>query len=184
MLKTFHEHTLETDLLKPGCIVLDVGCRGFEFGNELRKEFQAKVYETDIDDLDGDQPYYRCGIAQIEGFGDVDYNAEKEARRLMPGEAIKVFTIQSFGALVGVGRWDIIKLDCEGSEYDILWELQAPQATQITVEFHQHTEARRSEEFMAQLINKLEQWYEVRQHCLSGKKKAYKNYWDSLFTLK
>jgi hypothetical protein len=183
MLETIHEHTLDTSLLKPGCKVLDVGCLGFAFGNELRRRFQADVYEVDIGYLEGDQPYYHCGIAAEDGFGDVENDAQPEARRLVPGESFKVFTLESFGPVVGVNHWDAIKLDCEGSEYDILWNLQRPLATQISVEFHQHTEARRSEEFVANLVERLQQWYEVRQHGISGRKHS-RNYWDSLFVLK
>ncbi len=181
MLKTIHEHTLDTALLRPGCCVLDVGCRGFAFGNELRREFQAKVYEVDIDDLGTQQPYFRCGIAHVEGFGDITDHAEPEARSLVSGTRFKVHTLESFSRFVGIDHWDVIKLDCEGSEYDILWNLERPLATQITVEFHQHTEARRSQEFLDTLVQKLQQWYVARKHRRYGRSL---NYWDSLFVLK
>lgn len=183
MLKTFAEHTLDTSLLKRGCTVLDVGCRGFDFGDEMREWFQAKVYEVDIDDLGRSRNYYRCGIATFGGWGGVGDERDPDSRRLVDGTRIKVFTIESFRAFVGVNHWDVIKLDCEGSEYDILWNLKSPPATQITVEFHQHTPARRTETFIAALIKKLEQWYRVRRHRLYGKPGSL-NYWDSLFTLK
>lgn len=183
MLETFHEHTLDILLLKPGCTVLDVGCRGFEFGNALRERFQADVYDVDIDDLNTPQFYYRCGIDAMNGSGAVSQDDNPEARCLVAGNQIKVYTIEYFQHKVGVNHWDAIKLDCEGSEYGILWHLKEPPATQISVEFHQHTEERRSEAFMAELIDRLRQWYDVRQHQLYGKA-SYLNYWDSLFTLK
>ena len=183
MLKTFHEHTLDTALLKPGCTVLDVGCRGFGFGNELRKKFQAQVYEVDIDDLGDTHSYYRCGIAAADGFGDVTNELNPEARHLVNGNRVPVYTLDSFGKKVGVDHWDVVKLDCEGSEYDILWNLKEPLATQLTVEFHQHTPARRSEEFVAAIVKKLEQWYRVKRHRLYGKPGCL-NYWDSLFVLR
>ncbi len=184
MLETIHEHTLDISLLKPGCNVLDVGCLGFAFGNELRKRFQANVYEVDIGDLGNAQPYWHCGIAAQDGYGAVCVaSGDPEARQLMSGQSFKVFTLESFKAFVGVDHWDVIKLDCEGSEYDILWSLEHPPATQISVEFHQHTVARRSEEFIAELVKKLEQWYVVRGHTLYGHKNS-RNYWDSLFVLK
>ena len=181
MLKTFHDHTLQTSLLKTGATVLDVGCRGFEFGNALREQYQAQVYEVDIDDLGGGQPYYRCGIAHQDGWGDVDTNQDPLARRLVKGRKIPVYTIQSFGNIVGVHYWDVNKLDCEGAEYGILWHLTKPPATQLTVEFHQHTDARRSPEFMLALMTKLGQWYEIKRHRLYGQQM---NYWDTLFVLR
>jgi len=183
MLETFQEHTLDTALLKPGCTVLDVGCRGFGFGNELRKRFHARVYEVDIDDLGNSQHYYRCGIAAADGYGDVSHDPDPLARQLVSGDRLNVWTIKSFSEIVGVAHWDAIKLDCEGGEYEILWNLEHPPADQITVEFHQHTPARRSKEFMAELVQKLRRWYNVRQHRLYGKPNSL-NYWDSLFILR
>lgn len=183
MLETFHEHTLDTSFLKPNCTVLDVGCRGFAFGDELRKKFSAKVYEVDIDDLGHSRQYYRCGIAATEGFCSVSDDADPEARRLVYGSDVPVYTIESFRKKVGVDYWDVIKLDCEGSEYNILLNLTGPPATQLTVEFHQHTSARRSDEFVESLIKKLQQWYTVKQHRLYGKPNSL-NYWDSLFVLR
>lgn len=182
MLKTFAEHTLDTSLLKRGCTVLDVGCRGFAFGDALRKRFAANVYEVDIDDLGSSRPYYRVGIADFNGLGGVR-GLEPEGRRLVPGADVPVYTIDSFKETLGVDHWDVIKLDCEGSEYDILRDMESPPATQITVEFHQHTTARRTETFMNALIERLERWYRVRRHRLYGKPGSL-NYWDSLFTLK
>jgi len=184
MLKVFHEHTLDTALLRPHCKVLDVGCRGFAFGDALRQEFQANVYEVDIDDLGPDRSYYRCGIAQADGSGDVSSDQEPEARNLVGGSRFKVYTLDSFSRFVGVEHWDVLKLDCEGSEYGILWNLERPIATQISVEFHQHTEARRSQEFMYDLVLRLERWYAVRKHKFYGRGANSLNYWDSLFVLK
>jgi hypothetical protein len=184
MLETFQEHTLDTTLLKHGCTVLDIGCRGFAFGDDLRKRFRARVYEVDIDDLGPSTPYYRCGIAASDGFGSVKHHPDPSARTLIAGTTVPVYTIESFSQRVGVETWDVIKLDCEGSEYEILWQLQRPPATQLTVEFHQHTDARRSEDFMAALIRKLEQWYKVKRHRLYGLGPASLNYWDSLFVLR
>lgn len=184
MLKAFQGHTLETALLKPGCTVLDVGCRGFGFGTALRHFVEAKVYEVDIDDLGDAVPYYRCGIAAVDGFGGVTQEADPEARHLVFGNAVPVYTIESFGKKVGVDHWDVIKLDCEGTEYDILWNLTKPPADQLSVEFHQHTPARRTKEEINALIQKLEQWYTVQNHQLYGQKPETKNYWDSLFVIK
>jgi hypothetical protein len=142
------------------------------------------MYEVDIDDLGSSIPYYRCGIGAKDGFGNVEWDANPEAKRLVSGDLVPVYTIQSFGNTVGIHYWDVIKLDCEGSEYDILWNLTGPPATQITVEFHQHTPARRSEEFIAELIKKMEQWYTVQHHKLYGHGFDYQNYWDTLFVLK
>lgn len=148
----------------------------------MRQQFKAAVYEVDINDLGSVQPYYRCAIADAEGRGDVSDDPDSQARCLIPGDRFPVHTIESFSRSVGVGHWDLIKLDCEGSEYDILWNLTEPPATQFSVEFHQHTKARRSDEFMTELKKRMERWYEAKRHRLYGKWGAV-NYWDSLFIL-
>jgi len=184
MIEAIAEHSLDTSLLSSGCYVLDIGCLGFAFGDQLRRRYSARVYEIDISDLGKDRAYYRCGIAAADGSGGVSTVPAHDSRQLIPGDHFRVYTIESFSKHVGVPYWDVIKMDCEGSEYDILWNLQKPPAKQITVEFHQHTEARRSEEFVQQIVEKLSQWYEVRQHQQWGKNRLSLNWWDSLFTLK
>ena len=183
MLESIADHTLDTALLQPGCHILDVGCHGFAFGDQLRQRFAANVYEVDLNDLGPSRTYHRCGIAAADGFGDVSHDPEPQCRRLIAGNRFPVYTVESFRQRLGVPHWDVLKLDCEGSEYDILWNLSQPPATQISVEFHQHTAARRSEEFIAQIVAKLGQWYEVKLHIRDERHCCGFNWWDSLFVL-
>ena len=50
-------------------------------------------------------------------------------------------SILEIGSKFGASHWDVVKLDCEGAEYDVLLDWPGPIAEQITVEFHEHTGA-------------------------------------------
>ena len=90
-----------------------------------------------------------------------------------------------------INFWDIVKLDCEGAEYEILLDWPGVISRQITVEFHEHTGANSGgEATYKKIIEHLSQWYDVIQHV---KGPMYQNgrlmckainYWDSLFVLK
>ena len=179
-LESIDGHSLDVDLLTESCLVLDVGCRGFNFGNALRSRFRANVYELDIDVLDTTQLYYRIGLSAYEGKGDVSNELDGHARRLIEGEQVAVTTLQSFSRQVRVEDWAVIKLNCEGSEFDILQTLASPMAKQIVVSFHEHTVAQRGDIAIDKLLDRLRQWYDVHNHIKESRYGCRSNYWDTL----
>ncbi len=93
----------------------------------------------------------------------------------------------------GVTHWDLVKLDCEGSEFDILANWPGPIADQISVEFHDgHPEM--FGEHRMEWGEKLDGiWkhlcvgcepigYKVIQHEMSKQGEWY-GHWDTLLTL-
>jgi hypothetical protein len=78
-------------------------------------------------------------------------------------------------------NWDVIKLNIEGSEYDVLDTWPGPIARQIVVSFHEHTPRARGRAECDRLIAKMGQWYKAfnvvweKRYCCS------ENYWDVLF---
>lgn len=182
MIEEICEHSMDTALLQPGAKVLDVGCRSFDLPRELQRRFAARVYCVDIDELDTDQAYYRCAIAGTEGRCGIVLTEDKQARHIRPGgDEITQHTLMSFSNRVGVAHWDLIKLDCEGAEYDILKGLWAPPATQISVEFHQHTQFARSAAELQALFEHLARWYDCVKKVYEPRHGCCANYWDCLF---
>jgi hypothetical protein len=82
------------------------------------------------------------------------------------------------------GNWDLIKLNIEGSEYDVLDTWPGPIARQIVVSFHEHTPRARGRAECDRLIAKISQWYDVQNVVWEKRYGCSENYWDLLFTLK
>jgi hypothetical protein len=77
---------------------------------------------------------------------------------------------------------DILKLDCEGSEYHILSDPNfQPIPKQISVEFHMHAHRQLHDQYYDKCIENLLKWYEPVQHELTQAHGAGFNYWGSLF---
>lgn len=151
------EHSIDLSLLPMRPVVLDVGCRGFEFDVELLKLapfariialdpdptiedpkiagitfIRKAVTERDVEGVVWQGPgeaAFICGNRGEPGYG---------VGVLRPEESAQVLntTIEKLMAEHGIGHWDLVKLDCEGSEFGILENWPGPIATQLSVEFH------------------------------------------------
>jgi methyltransferase family protein len=85
-----------------------------------------------------------------------------------------------------VDHWDLIKLDCEGSEFGILENWPGPVARQISVEFHDWTgpwAERAAGDYYERLFAGPLKDYEVVQHELSKQGEGI-GHWDSLLRLR
>jgi FkbM family methyltransferase len=190
------EHTIAR-MPNEGDLVLDVGCRAYDFALPMA-EAGARVKAVEPDPQAPPPPHENIllmrqallapsmvgdGIHELVCFGNGTGNfvlATKPGN--YPGTPVQVECV----TMVGLGQYEIVKLDCEGAEYDILLEWPGPVANQITVEFHEHTGAnRRGEQVYRQIAEHLGQWYDLVQHeksvqhCIKTP-----NYWDSLWVLR
>jgi FkbM family methyltransferase len=207
-LATLASHTIDLDLLPEVPTVLDVGCRWFDFAVEVCDQRPlAKVIALDpspdvaavIDttkaptavkfrrDAMVGSGYARQFLAHFS-TGEGDFLADKP--RLMPGwdiqptwHMVDCLTISELMLEEGVKHFDVVKLDCEGSEFDILERWPGPIATQISVEFHDWDKPQyRSETYYDQLFQKLP-WYRPVKHELS-KQGTGVGHWDTLLVLR
>jgi FkbM family methyltransferase len=195
-IQALDEHSLDVDLLKPGSVVLDVGCRTFGLAKHLASQ-GCKVISLDPDPSIADPAvpgvvFVQKALVHELPVGDKilfvpmhDASASFVINHgLIPG-AIKVeaTTIEKLSQEFGVSQWDAVKFDCEGSEYGILMTWPGPIAKQISVEFHEHVQAR-GESTIEAIVRHLSKWYQVQQHEKSHRHGLPINYWDSLFLLK
>lgn len=182
MLKEIHEHTVDVSLLPEGAKVLDIGCRNFAFTNAMRKLGHV-VWPVDIDEFEG--KYHKCAIGGYDGYCGVKHTDDPQATSLIKNgdDKILCYTLETYTEIFGDGMWDLIKMDVEGSEYDIIMSLTKPPAKQISCEFHIHTGCYDIFK-MNEMENKLKELgYEFVSHELSDRHCAGENYWDSLFCL-
>jgi len=182
MISVIAEHSVDLDLLPDLAKILDLGCRGFRFANEMANHI---VVSVDIDDLGSDHPYLRCAVSDFDGLCGIINIDDKQATKInRQGTGIDCYTLKSISQRFNVKMWDLIKMDIEGSEYEIIMSLNEPPAKQLSIEFHLHTGAYKIFE-MNMMENKLKSLgYEFVKHDYTTQHGAGFNYWDSLCVLK
>jgi len=182
MITEIHEHSLDLSLLPEQANILDLGCRGFQFTDYMRV-LGHKVTPVDIDDFP-DRTYYRIAITGTDGRVGIHRNSDPQATRVTKGDELLSMTIETFSQSVGIEVWHLVKIDVEGSEYDIIMNLKKAPAKQLSVEFHLHTGIYTQKE-VKQMEQKLHSLgYDAVQHKLESRHGAGYNYWDSLFILR
>ncbi len=192
------EHTIAC-LPKSSGMILDVGCRHFDFSKAmLNRGYDVVAIEADneVTPMKHERlqfgnyalvPTSRNGQTQtLIKFGNGTANHLLDVKGSVPKNKttnrVVGLSIAGISRLYKVEQWDVIKLDCEGAEYEVLLEWPGPIARQIAVEFHEHTGANvRGEAVYDNILKHLSRWYKVIQHeksirhCLS-----IPNYWDTL----
>lgn len=192
-LQTLSGHTVDLDLLPEFCTVLDVGCRGFDFTEcILSHRPLARIVALDPD------PTIKLSSSQVEFFcvalvGDerplaryasystgkgnmlTDLEAYYDAEML----TVNCISIRRLMKHCRVEHWDLVKLDCEGSEFEVLENWPGPIASQISVEFHDGADpTNRTDEYFGKLFAKLPDYRIVQHEKL--KQGEWIGHWDSL----
>lgn len=183
MITVIAEHSVDISLLPPDANILDIGCRGHRFTNELEcgnAQTGRKGYCIDIDEEA--KPHYLLAISDYHGTCSMVKTADPQGRYIIPGHDIQVMTIDGFSKMVGVTKWDLIKIDVEGEEIKILKSLKHPYCEQISVEFHAHLGQTKQE--LDTLLDWLGQWYTIHNRVWEDKHCAGFNYWDILLIKK
>jgi hypothetical protein len=183
MITVVHEHSVDLDLLPKNSNILDLGCRGFLFTNEMER-LGHKVFPVDIDTLPENRPYYRIAISDNDGKCGIQHDNDKQATRIKEGSEISCYTLESFSLACAIDVWDLIKIDIEGAELQVIQSLKCPPAKQLSIEFHLHTGIYGINE-MTLMVAKLQALgYEAVSHEMTSQHGAGVNYWDSLFILR
>lgn len=183
-METIAEHNILMSILKPGSWILDVGCYGFDLYKHM-KSLGHNVVAVDIQHLSG-YPYHRVAISDYNGLAYIEYSNDKQATKISKKETaypIACETLEKFTSRYCLGQWDLIKLDCEGSEKEIIMSMTRPMAKQISVEFHLHTGAYTEEDVKNMVYHLIELGYEVISHDKTAMHGMSPNYWSSLFVL-
>jgi hypothetical protein len=211
-LQAIHGHTIDVDLLPQTGWALDVGCRDFLFSREILRMREAMLVlalDPGPDIVFDPAAKENFGIAfspaavvgqdrgpfRMVGSGEEGRIVNRYQSALYSRDLPKVASIPIRHLLKGgptLGSWvpdhyALVKLDCEGSEFDILENWPGPIADQISVEFHDYLDrARWNEGYFDYLFGHLRAMgYEVVQHedFPVGPNNTY-GHWDSLLVLK
>lgn len=192
MIRAIAEHTVDVELLANAtnnyvigkANVMDIGCRGFLFADEMVR-LGHKVYPIDIDLLHPcSMKYFIAAIAGHDGECSVEYSKDPQATKMTAGCGVKMYTIKSFSEYVNIPFWDLIKMDIEGSEYEVIMSLTEPPAKQLSIEFHLHTKIYGDAQVKQMEDKLLSLGYYPAKHDKTQAHGMGFNYWDSLFILK
>ena len=202
-LVVVNNHSVAIDLLSKGP-VLDAGCRGFKFARYfvdlghpvVMLDPAPRVFSTDpttINLFDRDPwaqffPYALVGPGH-PSKASLRMTDDPEARyvTMLPKEndpVIECVTVDEIMKRTGVVSWDLIKLNIEGSEYDVLGSWPGPIARQLVVSFHEHTDRKQGDAAIHRIIDHLAKWYVPIRHEFDERYCAGRNAWDSVFLLK
>ena len=188
-------HTIDKSLLSDG-IIIDVGCRGFEFANyegfknnnvvfcidpdiEVFKDIRPLVAQTfmnfAISNKSGESSYYENGEATCLKEIDPDQSH--------PFKPCKTITMGDLYKITGENV-DVLKLDCEGAEYIILGETFKPIPKQVTCEFHYHCVPDLHMKHFDSIMERMSKDYTVHNAVWEPRHGCGNNYWDVLFIRK
>lgn len=185
-LLTVDNHTFSPYLLT-GLPILDAGSRGLR----LAKWFAQLGHRVIALDPGEDEKTvgvesYRLAIVGSKyagGHVQLVRTDDLEARYVVYQDGHGDCQAVSLGSLMNdckVPKWDLIKLNIEGSEYDILSEIDGPVSRQIVFSFHEHTDRARGREECDRIIDRLRQWYDIHNQVWEKRYGCRENYWDVL----
>lgn len=207
--KTIAGHTIAPELLTDG-VIIDVGCRGFEFAQAFvsNPELSQRIFCIDPDEsvfkltgniaFDINFMHYCCINAAIsDKSGETTYYPNGEAtmiRQFDPdptypnidkkySKTCRVITMDDLYKITGENV-DILKLDCEGAEYAILGETFRPVPKQLTVEFHHHCVPELHAQKYQGIIERLSKDYTMHNAVWEQRHGCGYNFWDTLFIRK
>lgn len=149
-------HTVDLDALPESPTVLDVGCRGFDFAAAvLESRPWVTVIAMDPDPvIDAYMVKARSihfvqealvGDGRVDSLyagwstGEGNLLCDKAPWYAERTHTVPCANIREIMRRTGIEHWDLVKLDCEGSEFGILENWPGPIASQISVEFHDWT---------------------------------------------
>ena len=200
-------HTVDLDLLPEAPRVLDAGCRDFDFtAAVLEHRPRSYVYALDPGpDLCPPPPLMQRYPDALIHFsnralvgsprfkarlftgstGHGDFLSELQSYYDMIPIEVHCVTLSELGGPNPFDFWDLVKLDIEGSEFEVLERWPGPIARQISVEFHDWNQPHTcySETYWRELFTHLGKFgYRVVQHELSRQGNGV-GHWDSLIVL-
>ncbi len=212
---TVSEHSIEENLLTPGCWVLDLGSStDFVFAKEMLNrgmkvisvDCNPKIESSILPDHINFHFERKAIIPEndfsefktMKVFNDTDAATTSESTNLRPYsvliETINVETIKisEIMSKYNITEFEVIKIDIEGSEYDLLLQMNHPLSKQLSVEFHDFRDLNptfpNNEIYYEQLMDKILPHYSIVKHEKThhpgfAHGHGY-NFWDSLFVKK
>jgi len=205
-LANLSSHSVDLDAIPESPQVLDVGCRGFGFTRDmLRHRPAARVVAMDPDpEMPAEVPNGVLFLREALVGDDrtqsrYAFFSNGDGNFLCPAGGVPHYAQSGIVPCVNIDRlmerlgvyyWDVVKLDCEQSEFQILENWPGPIAGHLSVEFHDwtgewKTRCKDDPTYYPKLFGGPLRDYEVLSHELStvGPGPAW-GHWDSVLRLR
>ena len=207
LVKTVFEHSFDESILPQGGYVLDAGCgRDFFFAKEMaRNGFNVICLDPNpkIKDIpnevtfipkaltaakNGNLKMHLCQDADASTIMYTDRDTFKKT--ILEVVEVETCTIEDLMSQLNIKKFDLIKMDIEGSEYEILMNIDNLLPGQMSVEFHDFRNMNpfypNNELYYEKLMLKIGKWYDMIDN-ISPKPKwmnAQGKHWYTLFRIK
>ena len=191
-------HSVSLGHVRPGGVVLDVGCRGFRFaeffGRRAHQVICLDPAPNEVPPNSMNSCWYTFVRAALVGEGGpreayLKATEDPEARHVVPSrvdeadDLIRCITLPDLLSTHGIKEVELAKFNCEGSEFDILDTLSVP-IKQIVVSFHEHTPQARGKENIDRLLAKFSDRYSIYNAVFEKKFGCSDNYWNVVMVIK
>lgn len=206
---TISEHTFEESLIKNSGWVLDLGCINFTFAKEIKK-YTNNIICVDPNphikytDIPKEIFYEKAAIITEDDIiekkfflyndknGNSLLNPPKDWCNLIDEIIVPTTTIPKIMMKYNIDQFDLIKFDIEGSEYDILKNIDWTLSKQYSIEFHDFRNMNPNyplnESYYENIFEKMLKYCYIAKHHITDHpgfpNGMGRNYWDSLFILK
>jgi FkbM family methyltransferase len=203
-MKIISEHSIEETLIDKKGWVLDLGCIDFSFAKEIKKYCDNVICvdpNPNIKEIPSGLIYENLAITHLDNVNEQSFyiyndiqgysllNPSKDWCVLQKIITVKVTTIKKIMEKYGIKKFELIKFDIEGSEYEILRNIDWSISKQYSVEFHDFRFMNPyypdNDKYYTELFKKFEDKMTIIKHELTDHPgfggTAGRNYWDSLF---
>jgi FkbM family methyltransferase len=200
------EHALNESILKKDGWVLDLGCVGFNFAKNI-KQYVNNVIAIDANPSIVNTEnviFENIAITSDESQLSITYNIFDDSQgnslyhpindwcKFQKSVKVPTTTIKKLMEKYNVNQFELIKLDIEGSEYDLLMNLDFKISKQYSIEFHEfrgmNPYTPNNEKYYDNLFKIMKPYCDIIKHQKTNHPGfplgLGLNYWDSLFILK
>ena len=204
---TLSEHTIEESIIDENGWILDLGCVNFSFTNDIKKYCKNIICvdpNPEINEVPTGVFYERCAITHLDDeteqnfyiYNDVQgyslLNPDRDCCQLQKVITVPVMSIKSLMKKYNIDKFELIKFDIEGAEYEILKNIDWSISKQYSIEFHDFRSMNpyypNNQKYYDELIGNISDTIEIVSHVMTDHPGfpigSGRNYWDSLFIQK
>jgi FkbM family methyltransferase len=203
---TILEHTIEETIIDKNGWILDLGCVNFGFSLEMKKYCNNIICVDPNPTIKHipDGVFYEKAALVWDDKKEVEYfiyndtngysllNPSKDWCQLQDKIVIKSINFKDIMEKYNIEKFELIKFDIEGSEYEILQNMDWSISKQFSVEFHDfrfmNPHYPNNNKYYENLFDKIGDKFNLIKHDLTDHPGfpvgQGLNYWDSLFVEK